>query len=101
MNAPLGSTIFGCCIVVFDAQGSKKSAAKGLPCSRRLAGRPAEIPSTQQMQVQVKYGLTCAAAVVKNCAITGEQVALPGEFRGHELQLAQQWLVGMLGVMQR
>ena len=46
--------------------------------------------AAKKMQVQMKDRLSGAATVVEHRAITGEEIALCGKFRGHQLQFAQQ-----------
>jgi hypothetical protein len=53
------------------------------------------------VQVQVKYRLASGAAVVQHGAVAGGQFALPGKFRGDELQLAQHGRVFRGGFRQR
>ena len=55
--------------------------------------------AAKKMQVQMKDRLSGAATVVEHSAITGEKIALRGEFRGHELQFAQQRLIAVLRVV--
>jgi len=53
------------------------------PMRRPLARRPPEIASTQKMQVQVKHGLPRPTSIIKNCSISGQQLALCRQLRRH------------------
>ena len=65
-----------------------------------LAGRPAEIPATQQVQVKMKDGLPGAAAIVEDGAIAGEQMAFGGQFRRDMQQFSQEGFIRMRSVVQ-
>jgi hypothetical protein len=54
----------------------------------KLAGGPAEIAATEEVQMQMENGLACACTVIQHGAIAAEEIALTGKFRGDELQLA-------------
>jgi hypothetical protein len=59
------------------------------------------LATAEQVQVEMKYGLTCASAIVEDRTITIQQVALAGQFRGNQLQLSNHRLVFRRRVIQR
>src|SRR5580658_9420036 len=51
--------------------------------------------------MKMEHGLACASAIVEDRAITVKQVALAGELRGNQMQLADHRLVFRSCVVQR
>src|SRR5882724_1920911 len=56
-----------------------------------LPRRPSELPSAEQMQVQMKYGLSCARAYVVDGAIAVFNAAFARDFGGDDLAVAEQF----------
>src|SRR6516225_4683505 len=81
--------------------GETRGTNSTLTRDKSLARRPAEITATQQVQVEVKHGLTSSAAVIENCAIARQELALQGKLGRNKLHLAEQILIGRCGVVQR
>jgi hypothetical protein len=52
------------------------------------------------MHVKVKHGLTRSATMIDNSAVTFEQIALARELRGNKVQLAEDTLVLVDGVIE-
>src|SRR5579859_1470304 len=59
----------------------------------RLSRRPAELAAAQQMKMEMEDGLARARAVIEKRAVTCEEIALAGELRGNQMQLADQRLI--------
>jgi len=66
-----------------------------------LAWRPAELAAAEQVQMEMEDGLAGAGAVVEDRAIAVEQIALAGELRGNQMELADHRLILVRRVVER
>ena len=66
----------------------------------RLSGRPSEIAASEQVQMQMKHGLSRAAPIVEHCAIAFGKFAFDGQLGRDELQLAKDGCIFRIGFCQ-
>src|SRR5215472_1244642 len=66
-----------------------------------LPGRPAELPPTQQVQMQVKNRLPCSFAVVQHSSVACKQLAFARQVRRHKLEFSKDYLILGARICQR